>query len=123
MALDQPILLGDVAAARIVRRFSLFLILKDFCRFLTYFAQLYLLHWEFRNCPKAIRGSPWVAMVEKTCSEEYAQRIKHRFRMVSMLEGLLLHVHCDDLRVRSGLDEDEQKEDGFLYSFTLDRPW
>ena len=62
-------------------------------------------------------------MVEKTCSEEYAQRIKHRFRMVSMLEGLLLQVDCDDLRVRSGLDEDEQEQDGFVYSFTLDRPW
>ena len=42
---------------------------------------------------------------------------------LSRLEGLLLHVDCDELRVRSGLDEDEQKEDGFLYSFTLDRPW
>lgn len=64
-----------------------------------------------------------VAMAEKTCSEEYAQRIKHRFRMVSMLEGLLLQVDCDDLRVRSGLDENEQEQDGFVYSFTLDRPW
>ena len=26
---------------------SVFLVLKDFCRFLTDFAQLYLLHWEF----------------------------------------------------------------------------
>ena len=30
--------------------FFCFLILKDFCRFLTDFSQLYLLHWGFRNC-------------------------------------------------------------------------
>jgi len=30
--------------------FSVFLNLKDFCRFLTDFSQLYLLHWGFRNC-------------------------------------------------------------------------
>ena len=30
--------------------FFCFLTLKDFCRFLTDFSQLYLLHWAFRNC-------------------------------------------------------------------------
>ena len=30
--------------------FFCFLTLKDFCRFLTDFSQLYLLHWGFRNC-------------------------------------------------------------------------
>ena len=39
--------------------FSVFLILKDFCRFLTYFSQLYLLHWEFRTQRRFVGHPGW----------------------------------------------------------------
>ena len=38
--------------------FLFFLILKDFCRCLTDFSQLYLLHWVFRNCSQCRRCTP-----------------------------------------------------------------
>ena len=63
--------IGGTLSARehaAVRVSSVFLILKDFSRFLTDFAPLYLLHWEFRKVAPVVAKPPPANCWRKNCS-------------------------------------------------------